>query len=114
MKGAIIGDVVGSRFEFNNIRSTKFKLFTDDCFFTDDTVCTVAVADCIMDVVKHLVILMKWYLQNIYARGVVNIRIEDTVYHFLVGSQRTIMFPITVTVMVLRCEFRHALCFLVF
>ena len=35
--------------------------------FTDDTVCTVAVADCIMDVVKHLVILMKWYLQNIYA-----------------------------------------------
>ncbi|MGV8136481.1 MAG: ADP-ribosylglycohydrolase family protein [Mangrovibacterium sp.] len=43
--GAIIGDIVGSRFEFNNHRSTKFDLFTKDCSFTDDTICTIAVAD---------------------------------------------------------------------
>lgn len=45
MLGAIIGDIVGSRFEFNNHRSTKFDLFHPECSFTDDTICTVAVAD---------------------------------------------------------------------
>lgn len=49
MIGAIIGDVVGSRFEFNNHRSTDFELFHPDCDFTDDTVMTVAVADAIMN-----------------------------------------------------------------
>lgn len=44
MYGAIIGDVVGSRFEFNNLRSKDFETFTDECFFTDDTVATVAIA----------------------------------------------------------------------
>lgn len=44
MFGAIIGDIVGSRFEWNNHRSKDFELFTDDCFFTDDTVMTLAVA----------------------------------------------------------------------
>lgn len=48
MYGAIIGDVVGSRFEFNNHRSTEFQLFHPDCSVTDDTVCTVAVADWLM------------------------------------------------------------------
>lgn len=45
MLGAIIGDIVGSRFEFNNHRSTEFELFHKDCSFTDDTICTVAVAE---------------------------------------------------------------------
>ena len=46
MYGAIIGDVVGSRFEFDRGGKTKdFELFTPDCTFTDDTVMTVAVAD---------------------------------------------------------------------
>ncbi len=48
MIGAIIGDIVGSRFEFNNHRSTEFEFFHPDCTFTDDTVMTVAVADAIM------------------------------------------------------------------
>ncbi|MCI6153807.1 MAG: ADP-ribosylglycohydrolase family protein [Porphyromonas sp.] len=48
MLGAIIGDIVGSRFEFNNTNRTDFELFTDECSFTDDTVCTVAVADAIL------------------------------------------------------------------
>lgn len=43
--GSIIGDVVGSRFEFNNVRSTRFDLFTPESCFTDDTVMTLAVAD---------------------------------------------------------------------
>lgn len=48
MLGAIIGDIVGSRFEFNNTNKTDFKLFTPECSFTDDTICTVAVADAIL------------------------------------------------------------------
>lgn len=43
--GAIIGDIVGSRFEWNNHKSTDFDLFANGCRFTDDTVMTVAVAE---------------------------------------------------------------------
>ena len=43
--GAIIGDVVGSRFEWSNNRSIEFEFLTEVNKFTDDTVCTCAVAD---------------------------------------------------------------------
>ena len=49
MIGAIIGDIVGSRFEYDNIKIKDFELFTDDCHFTDDTVLTVAVAGALLD-----------------------------------------------------------------
>ena len=45
MTGAIIGDIVGSRFEFNNRKTKEFTLFTPRCYFTDDTVMTLAVAN---------------------------------------------------------------------
>lgn len=45
MIGAIIGDIVGSRFEFDNHKSKDFTFFTPQCFFTDDTVMTLAVAN---------------------------------------------------------------------
>lgn len=45
MLGAIIGDIVGSRFEFHNYRKKDFELFSNKCFFTDDTVMTCAIAD---------------------------------------------------------------------
>lgn len=48
MMGAIIGDIAGSVYEFNNIKTKDFPLFRDDCFFTDDTVMTIAVAEAIM------------------------------------------------------------------
>ncbi len=38
MKGAIIGDIVGSIFEHNNIKSKLFPFFGPGCRFTDDTV----------------------------------------------------------------------------
>lgn len=43
--GAIIGDIAGSRFEWNNCKSTQFEFFTPACRFTDDSVMTIAVAD---------------------------------------------------------------------
>ena len=49
MLGAIIGDVVGSRFEFHNRLSRDFAFFHPDCRFTDDTVMTCAVAQALMD-----------------------------------------------------------------
>ena len=42
--GAIIGDVVGSRFEFNNIKTKEFKLVSEHSQFTDDSVMTLAIA----------------------------------------------------------------------
>lgn len=48
MLGAIIGDIVGSRFEFDNHRSKEFELFTDECFATDDSIMTLAIAKAIM------------------------------------------------------------------
>lgn len=49
MLGAIIGDIVGSVFEWHNHRSTEFPLFQDRSTFTDDTVLTVATAKVILD-----------------------------------------------------------------
>ena len=48
MRGAILGDIVGSVYEFNNIRTKDFKLFDQKCFFTDDSVMTIAVAQALM------------------------------------------------------------------
>lgn len=48
MIGAIIGDIAGSRFEFNNHKSKQFFLITPQCYFTDDTVMTCAVAEALM------------------------------------------------------------------
>lgn len=48
MLGAIIGDIAGSIYEFNNIKTEDFTPFEGKCFFTDDTVMTVAVVDALM------------------------------------------------------------------
>lgn len=49
MIGAVIGDIVGSRFEFINHKSKFFDLFGKGCDFTDDSVMTFAVAAAILD-----------------------------------------------------------------
>ena len=49
MLGAIIGDIVGSRFEWNNHRSKEFEFLNDKCFFTDDSIMTLAIARAILD-----------------------------------------------------------------
>ena len=48
MFGAFIGDIVGSKYEFNSIKTKKFPLFSRGCDYTDDTIMTVAVAKAIM------------------------------------------------------------------
>lgn len=49
MLGAIIGDIVGSIYEFDNIKTKNFNLFSNEMFFTDDTVMTIATAEAIME-----------------------------------------------------------------
>lgn len=48
MLGAIIGDIVGSRFEWHNIKCKEFELFTPKCEPTDDSIMTLAVAKAII------------------------------------------------------------------
>ena len=48
MYGALIGDIVGSKYEFHNIKTKVFPLFSEGCDYTDDTIMTVAVAKAIL------------------------------------------------------------------
>ena len=60
MLGAIIGDVLGSTFEFYPMKTKKFELLDNKSHFTDDTVMTVAVADSIMNKVPYVESLQMW------------------------------------------------------
>lgn len=55
MYGTILGDIIGSPFEFDRGDKTKdFPLFSMHSGFTDDTVMTLAVADALMDVTADM------------------------------------------------------------
>ena len=51
MYGAILGDIIGSPYEFdqNNIKTTDFELFSERSEFTDDSIMTLAVAEALMN-----------------------------------------------------------------
>jgi len=49
MLGAIVGDLVGSRFEFDNIKTKDFDFFREECFITDDSIMTLAIGKAIME-----------------------------------------------------------------
>ena len=53
MLGAIIGDTVGSVYEFNNIKTTDFPLFDPRCDYTDDSIMTMAVAEWLLTDPQH-------------------------------------------------------------
>ncbi len=61
MIGAIAGDIIGSIYEFDNIKTTDFPLFGPGCRFTDDTVHTVALADSILSGVGYTSKLKEYY-----------------------------------------------------
>ena len=60
MLGAIIGDIVGSVYEWDRIKTKDFPFLTDDNFFTDDSVCTVAVADILLHGLPPAETMQKW------------------------------------------------------
>ena len=49
MVGSIIGDIVGSIYEFGNIKTKDFEFLSDECSYTDDSILTVATADWILN-----------------------------------------------------------------
>lgn len=63
MIGAIIGDIIGSRFEFDAEPPEDFDFFTDECSFTDDTVSTIATMDWMNNggkAERYAEVLSKW------------------------------------------------------
>ena len=60
MLGAMIGDIVGSKYEFNNTFDYDFEMFGGGCDFTDDTICTVAIADAILNERNYQESLLDW------------------------------------------------------
>ena len=53
LMGAIVGDIVGSIYEFDNIHTEDFPLFGPGCEITDDTVMTLAVAQALVNAKKN-------------------------------------------------------------
>lgn len=68
MLGAIAGDVIGSVYEFDGIKTVDFPLFQSESTFTDDTVLTVALADSILQA-KPYVETMQGYVSRYPNRG---------------------------------------------
>lgn len=60
MIGAIIGDIAGSSYEFDNTSDYNFPIFTSEQDFTDDTICTVAVADAVLKGGDYQTSLRQW------------------------------------------------------
>jgi ADP-ribosylglycohydrolase len=54
MLGAIAGDIIGSVHEFLGGKTKEFPLFVEDSHFTDDTVLSIAVADCLLTGVPYV------------------------------------------------------------
>ena len=50
MLGSIVGDIAGSIYEFDNIRTKNFPLFGEGCTFTDDTIMALAVAKSLLEI----------------------------------------------------------------
>ena len=55
MLGAIVGDIIGSTYEFCNTKSMDFELFEEGSIFTDDSVMTLAVAKWLVEDEAHTI-----------------------------------------------------------
>ena len=60
MWGAIIGDIVGSVYEWDRIKTKDFEFFSERGHFTDDSVCTAAVADILLHDLPEAATLQRW------------------------------------------------------
>ncbi|HOO73617.1 MAG TPA: ADP-ribosylglycohydrolase family protein [Spirochaetota bacterium] len=67
MLGAIAGDIIGSVYEWHNIKTTEFPLFSGNSRFTDDTVLTVALADAVLTGAPYAEKLKEYY--RLYPRA---------------------------------------------
>jgi len=61
VRGALTGDIVGSIYEWNNIKTTEFPLFQGHCHFTDDSVLTVALAESILTGERYERVMKRYF-----------------------------------------------------
>ena len=64
MLGAIIGDTIGSVYEFHNIKTTNFPLFDSQCNYTDDSIMTMAVANWLLTDPQHGMVTLETSFLN--------------------------------------------------
>lgn len=69
MIGSIIGDIVGSIYEFANIKTKEFDLFQERCGYTDDSILTLATADWLMNGGDSALYYLEYALKNPYPLG---------------------------------------------
>jgi ADP-ribosylglycohydrolase len=69
MLGAIIGDFVGSRFEFHPTKFKQFQMIHDECSWTDDTVLTIAIADAFANSYDVTTTLKRYTLEYVTSYG---------------------------------------------
>lgn len=69
MIGTIIGDIAGSNYEFDNTSDYNFKMFGEDSNFTDDTICTIAIADAILNSVDYQISMRRWCRKYPHPKG---------------------------------------------
>ena len=67
--GAIIGDVIGSVYEWDRIKTREFDLFQPKCKYTDDSVCTAAVADVLLGNLPSPANVIRQWCRNHPERG---------------------------------------------
>ena len=79
MLGAIIGDIAGSRWEFNPTNNYNFQLFSEKNDFTDDTICTIAVADAILQGKNYGESIHEWCRRYPHPMGAYGARFKQWV-----------------------------------
>jgi ADP-ribosylglycohydrolase len=67
MLGAITGDIIGSIYERNGIKTKSFELFSPNCTFTDDSIMTIALADSILNRMNYSDNLKQYF--RLYPNG---------------------------------------------
>lgn len=69
MLGAIVGDIVGSRFEWNNIKRKDFEFFSSDCKITDDSIMSLAIAQALLHCSRDYSTLREEAIQSMQEMG---------------------------------------------
>lgn len=67
--GAVLGDIIGSRFEWVNYKAKDFELFNEKCFFTDDSVMTLAVGQALKECYGDYADLSKEAIKSMQSIG---------------------------------------------
>lgn len=80
MLGAIIGDIAGSRYEFNPTNDYHFEMFSKEAGYTDDTICTCAIADALLNKQDYGEKLHEWCRLYPHPKGGYGGRFAQWVY----------------------------------